>query len=205
MATVQNIIDSCRYDLRDPAAIAEYTDAELIDYVNRAIRVLDTELASLKSDWTHSTDSPSTLQSGANSVAQPSLCNNIRSVWYGEIEIFKRTTDEIIRKRKWITGTGQSYFYGHEGANIIFERTADQNYELAVHYDTYTDTVVAGTSMPYNGTFNQSILKAVVLIAKSRNELSLSVDAALQELFHEAAMSDVVRRNYRPKRYYLGF
>ena len=60
MATVQSIIDSARYDLVDyvdgVGLGIEFDDTELLNYMNRMIGILDSNLVSLNSDLTENID-----------------------------------------------------------------------------------------------------------------------------------------------------
>ena len=79
MALASAIITSARYDLRYLDE-TEFTDAELLDYLNRAIVQLDSVLAGQGSDWVHET-SAETLASAANSFVAPTDMIDVRSLW----------------------------------------------------------------------------------------------------------------------------
>jgi hypothetical protein len=53
MATFNTIIDDARYDLRDYQTGLEFDDEELLNFVNRMIRLLESTLTSLNSDLVH--------------------------------------------------------------------------------------------------------------------------------------------------------
>jgi len=89
--------------------------------------------------------------------------------------------------------------------NFIFERDADADYSLTVHYNSKPTALVVASDMPYNDIFNDSISKSVVIQAKNRNELGVSIDAVLEDIFHTAATTYVVSRNYAPNRYRSSF
>jgi hypothetical protein len=89
MATVQNIIDSARYDLVDfvdgVGLGIEFDDAELLNYLNRMVGILDQTLSSLESDLVVGVDH--TLTTTANldyidlSSMNSGLWSDVRSVY----------------------------------------------------------------------------------------------------------------------------
>uniref|UniRef100_A0A6H1ZTW8 Uncharacterized protein n=1 Tax=viral metagenome TaxID=1070528 RepID=A0A6H1ZTW8_9ZZZZ len=203
MATASSVITSSRYDLRDTGSI-EYSDAELLEYLNRAIISLDAALASLNSDWVED-ETTWTLTTNASTLTQTTNVRTIRTLWIGDDRIWKTALDEIRRKRKFITAAGQPDYYAQNGTTIVFERKADQSYTVTAHINKATGTLTTSSNMPYNDEFNEPLRQAVVLIAKARNELSVVADAALFEFFMSAATVNVIKRKYIPKKYYLGF
>jgi hypothetical protein len=204
MTLASSVITSARYDLRDPDK-TEYTDPELLDYMNRSMVQLYAVLGAVKSDWVSTTNVATSLLIATNSVAVPSGFSTVRSVWIGSDEIIKTSVDDIYYKRKYITATGQPDYFAIEGATLIFERTADATYALTIHYNTSSTALVAAGTMPFSDEFNQPIRQAIVLMAKNRNEYSVSGDAAIYDFFMEAVMSKVISRNHTPKRYRINF
>ena len=87
--TVQDIVDSARYDLVDfvdGAGIGiEFDDAELLNYLNRMVGLMDSQLSALQSDLVIGIDD--TLLTTANldyvdiSSLNSGLWNRIRSLW----------------------------------------------------------------------------------------------------------------------------
>lgn len=89
MATAQSVINDARYDLIDfvdgVGVGIEFDDAELLNYLNRMIGLLDAQLSALNSDLVHGTDDD--LYTTANldyldiSSMNSGNWNKIRSVW----------------------------------------------------------------------------------------------------------------------------
>lgn len=204
MALASAIITSARYDLRDTDS-TQYTDAELLDYLNRSLTQLYAVLGSLHSDWVHASDSSKTLSASSNSVTVPSDFATIRSLWIDDDELSKQDVDYIYYERKFITTAGQPDYYAIEGASIIFERTADQNYPLIIYYNKKATDLVSSGSMPFSDEFNQPIRQAIVLMAKNRNEYNVVGDSALYDFFMSACTAKAVMRRYAPKRYRIDF
>lgn len=202
--TVDDVITSARYDLRDTNDI-EYADAELIDYLNRSVLTLSSALSSLNSDWVHaSTDL--TLSTGDNYTAQPSDCAAVRQIFISQDEVIKKSVDFIYQQRQFTSGiTGKPYYFAQEGTNLVFERTADADYTLTTRYDQLQSTLTSTSSMPYNDRFNQVIREAVVLIAKHRQDRSVITESVLHDFFLNHALTSVIKRNFVPKRYVIDF
>jgi len=213
MATAAEILASARYDLRDARA-TQYSQAELLDYLNRALIVLNSTLLGLHSDWVHATDTSTTLTSATNSITQPTGCNSIRSIWYGTDEFYEKSVDYIYDRRKDIgSQTGKPEYWAHEATSVIFDYTADQDYLLTIHYDAKASVLtiadVGGetetSDMPYNDEFNQPLREALIIMAKNREEYDVSGHAYLEAVFMNAAMQNQISRRFTPKRYRLDF
>ncbi len=82
MATVANILDSARYDLRAKTGNA-FENEELLDYLNRSVGVLDSNLLSLNSDWLKKVDAIESLSTGQRKITMPTRCIGIdeRGIW----------------------------------------------------------------------------------------------------------------------------
>lgn len=204
MTALSSLITSARYDLRDTGS-TEYTDAELIDYYNRAQIELYSVLQSLKSDWVHESDTSITLEEDGNSVDVPSDFATVRSIWIDDDRILQKDVDYIYYKRELISDEGQPDYFAIKAAEFIFERTADQDYSLTVYYNKKSTTLVTADTLPFSDEFNQPLRQAIVLQAKSRNEYDIMGDAAMHDYFMAAALAKVVSRNFTPKPYRINF
>lgn len=204
MALASEIITSARYDLRD-ADSTEYADAELLDYLNRAQVQLYSVLLGLHSDWVHTTDSNTTLAKDDNSVAVPDDFASVRSVWIGDDQLQKTDVDYVYYRRKFISGTAQPVNFAPEAATLIFDYTADDDYDLTIYYNKNSTDLALTDNMPFNEEFNQPLRQAIVLQAKSRNEYDILGDAALFDFFTDASLAKVISRNFKPKGYRINF
>ena len=204
MALASAIITSARYDLRDTGS-TEYTDAELLDYLNRGQVQLYSVLQALRSDWVHASDTSTTLLEDANSVAVPTDFAMVRSVWIDDDMLTKKDVDFIYYRRKHISGTAQPVFFATEAQTFIFEHAADQDYDLTIYYNKDSTDLEASDSLPFNDKFNQPLRQIIVLQAKSRNEYDIIGDAAIYDFLMDAALGKVISRNRQPKGYRLNF
>lgn len=84
MATTTDVITAAKYDLRVTSG-QEFVPAELLEYLNRTVIVLDTALMSMDSDWLHQIEVSSGLTSGLQKVTMPTRCVSIRSIWVTDI------------------------------------------------------------------------------------------------------------------------
>ena len=204
---VSALITETLYDLRDPDGTNYNKDgayAELLAYLNRGVRALNSVLVGLGSDLVHAT-ATLTISEDDDYVAASDNFITDRSLWIDTNQLQRLTVDEIYRKQKSISDTGEPSYYTVEGLNFIFERDADADYSLTVHYNSKPTALVVGSDMPYNDIFNDALSKSVVVQAKNRNELGVNVDAAMENIFQSAATTYVVSRNYAPNRYRLSF
>lgn len=193
------LITAGRYDLRD-IDIAEYTNTELLEYLNRAIFQLDYTLSGIGSDFVMAEDTSKTLASAANSVAVPSNTIIITDVWIGTTQLSPLTPPaKLYYDRKWISSTGQPDYWCQIGQNIEFEETADADYALTLYLDKATGTLALDGVLPYADQFNDALRQAMIIQAKHRNELDGSVDGALLKFFSHVVMTRNIMRRYTPQ------
>jgi len=293
MATASQIIASARYDLKEYKGQKMET-AELLEYLNRAVIILDGILISKDSDWVHQSAISVALSTGQNKITMPTRCASVRSIWYdsrlvtcsdltfaasggtiistatdfsdyfeandtigisgsssnntsdigllsiysigddgagsnnkltinedvivdegsgdasatlmrvGENEVLKTSLDYIYYLRKY-AATGPPYYWSYEGTSIVFDRQADDDYGLTIHYNQKAATLEENSNMPYNDEFNEKLRAAVVMFAKHRNNELDTVDMVIEKMFHRAVMTKAIRRNYVPQMAKLDF
>jgi len=209
--TVSQLIEDAGYDLQDSVTGetdgAVYTAAEMVSYVNRALRILDNALSGIGSDWVLNEDTVS-LSSGEDSASAPTGTIFVRELWYSSNKVWKITPKDLYEKRKYIgSGTGRPYNFAHSGTDLLFDYEADDDYDLTAYYDKRCNSTAKqkGDTMPYNHEFNEAIREAIVMMAKRRNEYDLSVDAAIQNWLFSQAKANARKRRKRERRYRLGF
>jgi hypothetical protein len=211
MATVQSVINSCRYDIQDYETGLMFDDAELLNYLNRMIGVLDSELAMLNSDLVEGEEADIDTVQDQNYVDISSMnsgdWDSIRQVWIGSDIVEKIPLDNMRYKRMYRTGTGKPYYWCLYNRQLLFEHDCDQAYtDLTIYYNKKTAELALDDSMPFNDIFNESIREMLTLYAAARKEGAVGgVNAAMQGLFKKRAMEEVIRRGFVPKPYYIDF
>lgn len=205
MATAQNVITSARYDLRDVDDI-EYTDEELLDFVNRSNRVLYTALGNFKSELVYNSADLSVL-AGNRQVSVPTDFSIIIRLWVDtKVEATEQTNEWITDRRKDNLSTGRPYYFALHGGYLQFEKVTDVDYTFSIEYYTRPPTDLALTSdMPFRDAFNDEIAQVITLMAKNRFDLPMQGSSALYDFFHSAAFSKVIARTHIPKGYKLNF
>lgn len=210
MATVQSIITSARYDLRDYQKGLVYDNAELLDYLNRMVGVLDSTLASMRSDLVEEEDTSFTLSADTKvvdlSTLNSGLWDSIRSVWIDQDELEKISIDHMRFKRQFRSGTSQPQYWCLSGLNMLFEEDAADDYSLEIYYNKKTGELTLTNDMPYNDIFNEDIREMLVLHAKAKKSGRISrADSFYSDVFRQRAMAENLRRQHLPKYYWLGF
>lgn len=204
MATVASVITSGRYDLRDSSEL-KWSDAELLDYLNRALIQLDNALSANNSDWVYTEDTTTTLSEDGNSVSVPTGTIVVRDVWIGSDRLFKQDPPVIMYKRQFVTSERQPYHWAHQGANIIFEATADTDYSLEIYYDKRATALTSVGDMPYSDEFNGPLRQMMVFCAKNRDEFDVNIDAQMYNFFLDSALGNTIKRTYINRKYRLDY
>ena len=211
MATFSTLIDDARYDLRDYQTGLEFDDAELLNFVNRMIRLLESTLTSLNSDLVQGVASLSFLIA-TNSLDISAALNtgkwdSIRSLWYGTEKIDKISLDDLYTIRQSAsTQTGTPTYWALGGSTLQFDRTAAATYTLTCYYNQRIGTVDSTTTTPFSGQFDDSIREMLVMHAKAKKEgLMAKAEMMYSELFRKRAMEIEIRRSFIPKTYSIDF
>jgi hypothetical protein len=210
MATFNTIIDDARYDLRDYQTGLEFDDDELLNFVNRMIRLLESTLTSLNSDLVHGV-SPLILADDVYSLSLSTLnsgdWDSIRSLWYEETKLEKLSLDELYFIRQSSpTQEGQPEYWAFEDNSIQFDKKSDKAYTLTCYYNKRIGTVTLTTSTPFNGIFDDTIREMLVMHAKGKKEgLLTKTEMLYSELFKKRAMEILLRRSFLPATYHKDF
>lgn len=210
MATVAQFIDDARFDLRDYQTGLEYDDDELLVYVNRMAKVLDSTLTALNSSFVHK-QSTVALGAAVNYLDAKTNLNSgnwdsIREVWISQTMLEKIGVDHLYYKRKYLTNTGQPYYWALAGDNIQFEVTTDAIYSLTINYNQTTGTLTAASDMPYSDRFDDVFREMLVMHAKAKKEGAMSpTEQTYQAAFRRVAIELQIRTDFVPKYYRLGF
>ena len=216
MATAQSIIDSARYDLVDfvdgVGVGIEFDDTELLNYLNRMVGLMDSQLSALHSDLVEAKEeSIDTVSSQAYvdiSGLNSGLWNRIRSVWIGSTRLEQVSLDYMRYTSMFRSNDARPQIWALYGQQILFPTGADSAHtDLVIYYDKKTASLALGDSMPYNDLFNEFFREMMVMTAKAKKEGILDrADATLNEMFRSRAMTETIQRGFVPKPYvYWGF
>ena len=230
MATVQALITSARYDLRDYGKGLVFDNAELLDYLNRMIGIMDSQLAALDSDLSEAEDTSLTTTEDQNyvdisslndgnwdSIRRLFLKKTVSSTDYYELLEQISVNDMRYKRTQYSSTSQQPNFWALSGTNILFECPANQydsdgdgtndtDYTLAIYYDKKSSVLSLTDSMPYNSCFDQLFREMLVSHAKAKKEgRILRTDSYYQEIFRKRAMEENLRRNFIKKPYSKDF
>jgi hypothetical protein len=211
MATVQTVIDSARYDIRDYQKGAAFDNAELLDYMNRMVGVMDSTLASLGSDLVEAEETNTDCVANQDYVDLSSMnsgnWDSIRSVWIGTNELEKIGINRMRHKRMWYSGSAEPQFWCLSNRTILFEQDCASAYtNLNIYYNLKTAALALTDSMPYNDVFNEFFRELLVLHAKAKKGGKVSrPDSIYHDMFKNRAMQENLRRDWVKKPYWLGY
>ena len=204
--TVQEIITSARYDLRDFGG-QKFDDPQLVNYVNRIIILLDKLLINKNSDFT-TTSSSVALASGDYTSTAPTRNHFIICIFNGSDLLTKEPLGEVMYRyqiNNESSATGSPGYWAYNNGNIYFNIEADANYTLTAHHHVKTATLTLVDNLPYNDFFNEYIREAIVVMAsKAKDDKVVNVDMEFYKMFQLAVNEAVIGRNFTPKDY-LGF
>lgn len=192
MAKIEAEIISARYDLKDEDE-TQYDDSLMLDYYNRARRLLGGFLARKQSDWVVSFASD-TLSSGTNSISVPQYFSTPIEIWIDTTTKLTKKTPLEILKLQQEAETGDPSYFAISKTNIIFEKKPTADKTINIYYNSGTAALVAGSDMPYNDEFNDSLRGVVVMMAKSRNNKDIIQDHAIFQFFEEIEAHKILRR-----------
>ena len=204
MATVSTFFQNVRYNLRDFNK-QDFSDPQLLIYLNRAVRILDTELMRQRSDWTVSTEDV-TLSSGEYQMSAPTSCSTVRYIYIDQVLRREISIDSIIRMRILDTSSGEPQYWSQSGQYIDWDRVADQDYTCTCIYDKWTATLTTSSDMPYNSEYDNYLLDGTVIMANAGKKKDISpVDQQIHSLFRNVLMRDIVARNFKKRPYKMDY
>lgn len=159
MSTVATFIESARYDLLDYQEGIVYDDRELYVFLNRMIKIIDSQLAALKSELIHGIEIDVDTVADQNYVDLSSMNNghwdSLRSVWIGSDRKQQISLDLLYYKRKFRSGSAEPEYWSYEDKRLLWEVDADAAHtDLVIHYNkktrprlqSWSDTFTASAS-----------------------------------------------------------
>jgi hypothetical protein len=211
MATAQSIIDSARYDLVDfidgVGVGIEFDDAELLNYLNRMIGLMDSQLSALCSDLVEAEELDiDTVSSQAYvdiSGLNSGLWNRIRSVWIGSTRLEQVNLDYMRYTRRFRSGDAKPTIWALWNDQILFPQgDSAARTDLIIYYDKKSAALSLSDSMPYSDRFNEFFREMLVMTAKAKKEGIVDrADSMLNEMFRSRAMTEEIQRGFIPKPY----
>ena len=216
MATAQSIIDSARYDLIDfvdgTGVGISFDDAELLNYLNRMVGLMDASLSALQSDLVEAEelaiDTVDTQAYVDISALNSGLWTRIRSVWIGSSKLEQVSLNYMRYTRMFRDGDAVPTIWALSNDQILFPSGCNGSLTtLAIYYDKKSDALTLSSSMPYNDRFNEFFREMMVMQSKLKKQGQISrPDAMSQEMFRSRAMQEEIARGFIPKPYiYWGF
>ena len=212
MATVQSVINSARYDLQDYESGIMWDDTELLNYLNRMIGLMDSELAALNSDLVEGEELGIDTTSSQNyvdlSVLNSNLWSSLRSVWIAQDRLENISIDELRYKRHFReSSTGQPQYWSLSNRLLLFEQACDQAYTtLKIYYNKKTATLALTDSMPYSDIFNELFREMFLLHAQFKKDGRPNpANSTYTSIFRKRAMEETIMRKFTRKPYYIDF
>jgi hypothetical protein len=209
--TVQDIIDSARYDLVDfvdgIGVGIEFDDEELLNYLNRMVGLMDSQLSALQSDLVEAEELDiDTVESQSYidiSALYAGLYNRIRSVWIGSTRLEQTTLNYMRYTRRYRSGDAKPTIWALWNDQILFPSGADSAHvDVAIYYDKKSAVLTLSGSMPYNDRFNEFFREMLVMTAKAKKEGIIDrSDSLLNEMFRSRAVTEEIQRGFIPKQY----
>jgi len=137
-ATVQSVIDSARYDLVDfvdgTGVGIVYDDAELLNYLNRMVGLMDSSLSALQSDLVEAKEEGIDFVTGQSyldiSEMNSGLWTRIRSVWNESSQLDQVSLNYLRQQSMFSSGNAHPSIWALYGDQILFEQGATAPTEL---------------------------------------------------------------------------
>jgi len=193
MATAADIILSARYEIRDEEA-KEFSDAMLLNFLNRGVQPLSAALVRIKSDWVNDTENI-TLSSGNSSETLPALFVSDITVRIGTSYLVKKSVSTV-RHMLVLSSAGQPENYAIRNTTIMFDKEANADYTVVLEYNKKEDTLLATADMPYNDDFNDTLRSFIVLCATSSANERVLNEASINQFFYASLFSKTIDRTH---------
>lgn len=210
MATVQSMLDSARYDLRDYETGLMWDDTEILNYLNRMVGIMDSQLAVLNSDLVEAEELDIDCVQSQNYVDLAAMnsgdWDSIRQVWIGQNIIYKISVGLMRYKRMFRSSEGRPYYYALSNRTLLWDYACPSAYTtLAIYYNKKTAVLTATDDMPYDDIFNEFFRSQLSVYSKMRAGLPAQGDSMDSSTFRKRAMEEVIRRGFNPRPYYIDF
>jgi len=208
MATAQDVIDSARYDLVDfvdgIGVGIEFDDAELLNYLNRMVGLMDSTLSALQSDLVEgeelAIDTVASQDYVDISGLNSGLWNRIRSVWIGATRLEQVSLNYMRYTRQFRSNDGRPTIWALSHQRILFPQGCDSAHtDFNIYYDKKSATLALTDNMPYYDLFNEFIREMLVMTSKAKKEGILDKgDRLFTSMFRSRAMQEETARGFIP-------
>lgn len=207
MTTVAESITQISYELRNDAG--EFTSPELLAYHNRVCEILHFTLVRMESDLVRTGTCSFVTVAGTQSYdltaasPLPALTDFLipHRVWVStyppmdmceEIDLYEGINEEEDSQ----TGhRAQPYSYCILNQTMWFKEVPDAVYTIEVRYFPNFATLAATSAdIPHHGLFDQAIAQSVILLAKNRDDQSVSLEGQLMSMIEAEALKVLGRR-----------
>lgn len=212
MATAQDIINDARYDLEDYQTGISWDSTEMLNYLNRMIIVMNSELASLESELVEGEETDIDCVADQKYVdlsnLNSGLWSNVTAVWIGQDILEQVPLWSMRYKRMYRTDqSAQPQYWTVRREQLLFEQDCASAYTTLTIYYNQKETPLALTDdMPFQDRFNESFREMMVLYAQGKKDGNPSaINGMMQTLFMKRAMEETTRRNFIQKSYYIDF
>lgn len=205
---VSKAITSVRYELSDTVETYKYEDEELLEYFNKASEVLYEILIDKKSEIGLTGSGTITTVAGTQSYdLDDSSMGDLwvpYHVWVDTKKPMKMCEIDDLRDAINLEEDSQTAHrtepteYCIWDDDLWFKEVPDDAYTVYLRYYPNYTLLTTSSSMPFRHIFNQAIIEGVKILAKSRNELDIQVEAILKELFEDAAQKVLRHRTHKP-------
>ena len=217
MATAQTIIDSARYDLVDyvdgVGVGIQFDDAELLNYLNRMVGLMDSSLSALQSDLVEAKEEGiDTVASSASvdiSGLNSGLWTRLRSVWIGSTRLEQVSLNYMRYTSMFRSNDARPTIWALSNNLILFPTGCDSAHtDFVIYYDKKTAELTLSDSLPYSGIFDEFFREMMVMAVRTkRMGQPAKADQLYSAMFRQRAMTEEIQRGFIPKPYapYWGF
>lgn len=139
MATLSTFLEELRYELRDQETGILFDDDELLVYLNRMIRNMDSALIAVDSDLMMAEETGMPCVADQDYIDITNLNNgywdSIREVWIGNDRLTQISLSSMHYKRQWYEQSGKPYYWALDNNRILFEQRASEAYYPEIYYN----------------------------------------------------------------------
>jgi hypothetical protein len=216
VVTAADIISSINYELRNTRG-KQYSDAELLAYLNKCLELVheilidcNSELAGVNTESIVLYPGVEQYSLGANDMGDMLTIRRVDPDDY--YAVYLEDTDGNIYPPLKMVEYGQRYMYMQAGTDsnsrptsfylngdvIGFLPFPDVPYTARISYFPDVTPLTATDPMPYRNLFNHTIAEGMAMLARNRENSGMGMEPALMGIFQDRAMAIMrTRRRHR--------